>query len=69
MRRTRRDAQAARDFVLADKKTVIRRHVEDGEPVYKIADDYKVGREFLGGLLDFWGVKLRSTRSGYNQTE
>ncbi|PBC84621.1 hypothetical protein BX261_4615 [Streptomyces sp. 2321.6] len=58
-RRTLKEAEEARDYVIKSKGTVLRRHFREGDSVSKLAREYGVSRFFLAGLIDSWGVQRR----------
>ncbi|MGW2919552.1 hypothetical protein ACWDBF_17060 [Streptomyces angustmyceticus] len=58
-RRTPKEAEAARDYVIKSKKAILYRHLRQGDSVSKLAKDYQVSRYFLAGLIDSWGVQRR----------
>ncbi|MEU5436471.1 hypothetical protein AB0G73_24255 [Streptomyces sp. NPDC020719] len=59
-RRSRAEVQKAKDTVLADRATVIKRYNDpDPEPAVRLAADYKVNAKWLVQQLRDWGVQLR----------
>lgn len=59
-RRSRAEVQKAKDAVLADRATVIKRYDEpDPEPVVRLAAEYAVDAKWLAQQLRDWGVQMR----------